>query len=560
MSTGYSRDEKWIPLRALGFRVMLSYYKTSEAEDRVKDMNCHFGSVHNALADVRSSQWPPYHRPDRISSPTLSVSKKLEAPRHISLCTRPYTLKSLSHVCRIWRRVALGSPRLFTDAIDYAHDHPDFVQELLCRSANVPVVIKAQFPMQSTRGMQNIHLALTESAIDTLDIQGSPEILDQVLRNLDAAFLQTLSLFVPWAQMPKSTPYPGPSFQLNAPRLRTLSLSNFVVSWDATIFSNLTHLRLHLQDQTFAPSMVQILGMLTSSPMLKELNLLHAIEISSRLPSHESLGVVLLCHLTALLLDDEILNHIFLLRHIEIPLHCTLSLKVEHRATHTLIAELGRPISISLPLGELDKIYLEGEPSEVIVRGYTAASPANPLVHITLRCPERYSREAGKTAATMLSSLLLIATTSLEFVFRDPYSTVIPVETWQMCLQNVGAVKSLVIKPAAPRNLLSALSVTVDDGVLLPRLERLEIHRTEPSRAPSNEPDRRKPAGPLGNWWQKIEVTEVTFFDTLLVCLQRRQQLGVEISSLRINRSAPCSEQQMRSLKPTVKDVSWFPH
>ncbi|KAJ7606184.1 hypothetical protein DFH06DRAFT_1348269 [Mycena polygramma] len=475
-----------------------------------------------------------------------------------SSSSRPSTLKSLSHVCRVWRRVALGEPRLWTE-IDYQHDHPDFVNEQLRRSGNLAVVVKAHFPMHFNRGLQNLRLALKESAIGTLDIQGPPEILDQVLQNLDAAFLKTLSLFVPSGQMPKDTPYPGPSFHLTAPQLRTLSLSNFVVPWDATIFSNLTHLRLHLQDPTFAPSMIQILGMLTSSPMLRELNLLHAIENSSRLPL-ESVAVVSVTHLATLLVDDDILNHIFLLRHIEIQTPCTMSLKVEHRG-HNLIAELGRSVSPFLSFDELHRICVEGEPSRVTIRGYNSASAANPRVQIALRCPGSYSeREIASTAGSILSSLPLVATTALELVFCDLHSAVISVEAWQRCLQSLEAVESLQIKPTTPRNLLSALSVWTNDmPALLPRLQSLEIHHTDSSPASTNRSDGRKPAPSLGSWWQKIEVAEVTFFDTLLMCLKSRQQcqLGAQISNLRLARWGRLSEQQIHSLQSVVNDVSW---
>ncbi|KAJ6493594.1 hypothetical protein C8R47DRAFT_1070120 [Mycena vitilis] len=439
------------------------------------------------------------------------------------------------------------------------HDHPDFVKEQLRRSGNLPVVVKAHFPMHFNRGMQNLRLALKESAIGTLDIQGPPEILDQVLQNLDAAFLKTLSLFVPSGQMPKDAPYPGPSFHLNAPQLRTLSLSNFVVPWNAALLNKLTHLRLHLQDPTFAPSMIQVLGMLNSSPMLRELNLLHATESSSRLPLHDSVAVVPVAHLATLLVDDDILNHIFLLHHIEIQTPCTVSLKVEHRH-HNLIAELGRSISPFLSFGELQRLCVEGDSSRITVRGYNGGA-ANPRVQIALRCLGSYSeREIASTAGSILSSLPLAATTALELVFCDPRSAIISVEAWHRCLQSLEAVKSLQIKPTTPRNLLSALSVGTNDmPVLFPRLQSLEIHHTDSSPATTNRSDGRKPAPSLGGWWQKIEVAEVTFFDLLLVCLKSRQQcqLGAQISSLRIARCARFSEQQIRLLKFVVKDVSW---
>ncbi|KAJ7760524.1 hypothetical protein B0H16DRAFT_1720021 [Mycena metata] len=429
----------------------------------------------------------------------------------LACTTSDDTLKSLSHVCRFFRNVAL-TPQLWTNAVHYEHDHPEWVKEQLTRAAGLPVVVKAHFPMHSDRGIQNLHLVLKESPIHTLDIQGPPEIMDQLWENLDAGFLRSLSLFIPWEQMPKTNPYPGPAFKLNAPRLRTLSLSNFI-AWDASI-NNLTHLRLHLQDPTFAPSIAQILGMLASSPMLAELILLHSIESSSRLPSHESIDVVTLSHLAVFLLDDDISNHIFLLRHIDIPAHCTLSLKVEHRANN-LLAELGRSISTtSLSLDRVEKLDIEGGPSHLTIRGYTPAKHANPLIQLTLRCPARYlDSETASIAGMILASLPLIAPMALELVFCHPHSastpanawqTSIPVNGWERCLQHLGTVQSLQVKPTTPPNLLSALSASVNGvPVVLPLLRSLELHHPEVITPLKDDVSTRKKPPQLGAWWQK---------------------------------------------------------
>lgn len=463
---------------------------------------------------------------------------------------RSTLLRVVSQICHRWRHVALGYGQLWTQA-DYQLDHPEWFREQLRRSANVPVIVKAHFPMPSNRGMQNLRLALEEAAIHTLDIQAPPEILDRVFSNLDGLSLRTLTLFIPWSKMPNDIPYPGPTFQLNAPLLRTLALSNFVVSWDAPIFNNLTHLRLHLQDSAFAPSMTQILGMLACSPLLTELILLHAIETSTRLPCPESVSVVPLTRLMSLLLDDDILNHIFLLRHIDIPIHCSLSLKVENRTKKmSLITEIGHSISrVSLSTREIDKLVVELDPWSVVVRGYIAAKPANPVIQVTLRHRGTFAEaESASVACTMLCSLPLAATTALELAFRDPHSAAVPAETWRMCLQTLGAFKSLQIKPTTPRSILSALTVSAGDGyLLLPRLQSFEVH--QPDLGPARP---KVGAGHLGNWWQGVQ-PEVTFIDILLTCLKSHQQSQAQITSLRL---PPCPE-KLDCLKAVAKNISW---
>ncbi|KAJ7504438.1 hypothetical protein B0H11DRAFT_2273569 [Mycena galericulata] len=472
------------------------------------------------------------------------------------LTDRSDVLRYVSQVCHRWRHVALACGQLWTQA-DYQFDHPEWIREQLHRSANIPVIVKAHFPMHSNRGIQNLHLALEVAAIHTLDVQAPPEILDQVLAGLDGHSLQVLSLFIPWSKMPEDAPYPGPAFQLTAPRLRTLALSNFVVSWDAPIFKNLTHLHLHLQSSAFAPSMTQILGMLICSPLLSELILLHAIESSARLPGPESVSVVSLTRLSSFVFDDDILNHIFLLQHLDIPAHCNLSLKVDNKTKKlSLLSEMGHAISqLSSSTAEINKLSVEAGPWNVMVRGY-AINPATPLIQITLRCPAIFSEpESASVAGTLLCSLPLVATSALDLIFHDSQFAAVPLETWRMCFKNLEALQSLQVKPSTPRNLLSALAASEDGSVLLPRLQRLEIHHPDvgPTRPRSSN---YKLGGHSGNWWHGIEVTEVTFFDVLLTCLSSRRRSKAESLSLSIARCPPCPG-HLESLKALVKDVSW---
>ncbi|KAJ7720583.1 hypothetical protein DFH07DRAFT_972538 [Mycena maculata] len=207
--------------------------------------------------------------------------------------------------------------------------------------------------------------------------------------------------------MPDDTPYPGPAFVLNAPHLRTLALSNFVFPWDSSIFNNLTHLR----DSAFAPSMTEMLGMLTCSPMLTEVVLIHAV--ANRLPCPESASVVPLTRLTILLLDDHILTPIFLLHHIDVLVHFSLSLKVGNRTKKmSLVTELDSRLHGCLFPDELTTLSVEADPWNVAVYGSTAASPANPL-QATLRYSETFAEGGFATVVgTILVSLPLVAVTT----------------------------------------------------------------------------------------------------------------------------------------------------
>ncbi|KAK7030662.1 hypothetical protein R3P38DRAFT_2929785 [Favolaschia claudopus] len=407
--------------------------------------------------------------------------------------------------------------------------------------------------MNYHRGIQNLHLALTTSAVHTLDIQGPPKMFDEIWPNLDASVLQNLSLFIPWARMPQNTPYPGPDFELRAPQLRSVSLSNFVVSWDATILTNLTRLRLHLSTSQFAPSMSQILEMLSCSPKLLELNLIHVIEASSRLPSSESVAVVALSHLAAFVLDEDIRNTVFLLRHLVVPAACALTLKVFHRTQHEL-SDLGSSICASPPMVRL---CVEGEPTSIVIRGYTESGSASPHRQIALRTGGGYSaKEIASIAGTFLESSTLSTATTLELIFPNPHSAAIPVEGWQLFLESFEAVKSFVVKPTTPHNLLMALSQSAQ--ILLPRLRNLELQRLD--SCAKCLVDSGKSAGTrLGSWWQKIEVIDVAetaVLEALLICLQTRQLLGSKIHSLRITHNGQWSAEDLVPLHSVVNSIS----
>ncbi|KAJ6610237.1 hypothetical protein B0H10DRAFT_2061431 [Mycena sp. CBHHK59/15] len=114
----------------------------------------------------------------------------------------------------MWRHIAIACCELWTEA-DYQHDHPEWIAEQLRRSANMPVVVKAFFPIQSSREIQDLLLA-----IHTLDIQAPPEIFEQELPKLNSASLRFLSLFIPLSSTPQNSVHSGKTFQLNAPNLK----------------------------------------------------------------------------------------------------------------------------------------------------------------------------------------------------------------------------------------------------------------------------------------------------------------------------------------------------
>ncbi|KAJ7281600.1 hypothetical protein C8J57DRAFT_1298113, partial [Mycena rebaudengoi] len=436
----------------------------------------------------------------RLPSEILAEIFKICAVSKPSLFHRSTVLKTISHVCHLWRRIVVGCCELWTEA-NYEHDHFEWLREQLRQHS---------FCTESNhRGIRNLRLALEHSPIHTLDLQASPEILDQVWPNLDSASLKSLSLFIPSTQI--SRIYPGPKFQLNAPQLQRLALSNFMVPWDASIFSDLTHLHLHLQGRpACAPSMIQILDILVSSPMLEELCLLHTIECSTRLPGPESVNTV----------------------------HPTMKLP--------LVSEMAHSISKKCLSTRkwVDYVRVEVEQSCVNILAFDAANPDYRPIHVRLRWPGRCSRTMEHSLAAVVSAFVNIPTPT-DGLLR---------KSWERCLQNMEAVQVLKVRNT-PHDLVQALSPSADGLVLFPRLKILEIHQIDFD--PYLQPGRKLPHAHLGNWWQKPAPTTPTFIGALVGCLRSRQQSSVGIDSLLIARCPNYNGQQLGLLKQVVKEVLW---
>jgi hypothetical protein len=150
---------------------------------------------------------------------------------------------AFSHVCTLWRRLALTTPSLWT-AIYFLH--PVWTHETLVRSALVPLTVH----LSSLRGHEADVTTMTKlmghlGRIQKLSLHISPNALDATLLTMrcSAPLLEFLELdaALGWEGR-KRVVLPQKLFAESAPRLRTVAIWRCDFAWDIPVFYNITSL------------------------------------------------------------------------------------------------------------------------------------------------------------------------------------------------------------------------------------------------------------------------------------------------------------------------------
>ncbi|KDQ65015.1 hypothetical protein JAAARDRAFT_28678 [Jaapia argillacea MUCL 33604] len=181
----------------------------------------------------------------------------------------------VSHVCHRWRVVALSSPTLWGHILT---PFPEWVPEMLARSKQTPIVFEVdrRFPGVAALDAIRPHFARIR-ALKLVCPQRDLTRFFQSLSHTSAPLLESLSV---------ESPQLGESFEnlflLDAPRLRSISLTTCLVKWDSQIFrsGNLLHLALCFVPNVRAvPTMLQMLDTLECMPRLQSLTLENIVPI-----------------------------------------------------------------------------------------------------------------------------------------------------------------------------------------------------------------------------------------------------------------------------------------
>lgn len=193
---------------------------------------------------------------------------------------RPLTLAiKLSHVCNLWRNIALATPSLWT-SIDRFHDDYDFAT--LSQNHPIRLILQAYpqpalpFPAWLQKCSGRICSIMAECPVD---------IIHKLLQHVGRFFPNLESL-----ELRAVDDEYGGLEELDAPKLKRLILDRVLLSSFSTI-SNLTHLTLHgLIPQHACPSGRDIIDLLRRCPQLEAL-CLYELDLSITSADDVSIGV-----------------------------------------------------------------------------------------------------------------------------------------------------------------------------------------------------------------------------------------------------------------------------
>lgn len=263
---------------------------------------------------------------------------------------------AVSHVCRRWRVIALGTPQLWSVLL---LSDEGCGEEMLARSKGIGLVVNVDIEHQSEPKLELLQRVLGHmSRIVVLRLRMRLEHL-QVLRTQVAQYapdLRSLKLD-PLLDNPNADPeevdrlaLPVALFLNEYPCLRHVHLSRCIaIKWDAPIFSALVSLQLEDIPRSALPNMTGLLDVLRRMPNLKILTLGHAIPTAGHLAhpgdAEEELPdlnvrPVILPHLACIDLCDDIGDVWCLCRYLVYPPAATNRVTAYITAAeHSLIAE-----------------------------------------------------------------------------------------------------------------------------------------------------------------------------------------------------------------------------
>ncbi|KII92760.1 hypothetical protein PLICRDRAFT_484241 [Plicaturopsis crispa FD-325 SS-3] len=205
------------------------------------------------------------------------------------------TYIAVSHVCRFWRDVTLKNP---PSGAYIPLWNPDWVQAMLERHEQAPVmsVSVQRIPKAGGPVTQSLELLFpasddtlaNASRLRRLELECHPSEI-QLRRIVDALVssqaphLESFSLEAPDGEVPNPRRKPRQYFLPLpagfAPRLHTLRLRSYAMSWDSPIFqtARITHLSLHDLHHDHRPSVEELRTLLQAIPHVQTLSFRKAL-------------------------------------------------------------------------------------------------------------------------------------------------------------------------------------------------------------------------------------------------------------------------------------------
>ncbi|KAG1876455.1 hypothetical protein DFJ58DRAFT_754368 [Suillus subalutaceus] len=178
---------------------------------------------------------------------------------------------ALTHVCKDWRTIAFQCPALWT----FIHSSsPRWLGIMFERSQNLPLVVTYKSPVSLQDCLELVlsHLPRIK-VLRFRSLQPDCDRIIQLLSSQSAPLLEIFDFRKPLAMWPETSPISNTIFQGQAPRLRSVELTSFDLSWSAHIFSGLQTLSVRGTNEKSFPTLPQLLSALGRMPALEHLTL-----------------------------------------------------------------------------------------------------------------------------------------------------------------------------------------------------------------------------------------------------------------------------------------------
>lgn len=457
---------------------------------------------------------------------------------------------TVSHVCRSWREMALGYPRLWTHL---PMECPLWMPEMLVRSRNAPLRVEACTPWA--------YSALTEAFAERPDYMARIEHLRlssevgcatmhcilNTLASCKAPILRSLYLGAESDYLPWRTDFPSDF----APQLQSLHISGFglcFVSWKpATPLVHLTALYFDDKMGLLRLTLSQLLTLLDAAPRLETLRL-QGFRPSS---GHDTLWPHALrpVHLTSLrtleVTDITVCAWSILSDYIRwFPQHTALRITFipKHNGTVPNAARTLAPIAP----------YIEALPDDIVLRldgdlcehsGVTIHNQLQPgtsrfWLHVDHFRTEAHACSFLKRFAVPFNSgkgSIHLLLHHVDFTRRGTWTTVLRMAA---VTKLTAYLSSAFLRALLPRSDGSTLAI--DDTLFWPRLEHLTLFK-----------------GNVYNvqYWSM----QPSWFDIVLNWLTRRQRHGMGIKRIHLDPLSALSADDILRLQQVVPEVYVMP-
>jgi F-box-like len=521
-----------------------------------------------ALRSRRNMLAPISHLPPEILSKIFSYCAS-ESTDH----KHPLDWIRVSHVSRHWRAVALTSPNLW-GAIVFSR--PKWVEEMIKRSKMASLAIKADLTWVTPKILESVTIALRHSSrIHELALIASSTTLDKLFDNtpINLPKLYSLSLAVPRKErfgIPFGYILPETVLYGDFPYLRRLELTKCNISWDSTLLSGLTHLKICDIASVARSTTSQVLDALERMAALEVLDLHEALPLPDEavLPSPVD-RVVTLPRLSHVSISSSVPECANLLRRITIP--DTATIKLACKGTDITDHDFSTIFDILPHLGGTshhnsdDKVFgkplrvlhvQNAMPTSLLVQGWSVASASRDIIPRSL---PRIDLELSwpRYDPSILEGVMTAACKSLPLThlrcLRLSHLDHVTLSTWADTFGNLYKLHTLHVIANSPHSLIDALSgLAAADA---PKAITSPILRRRKSMVPTiNFPHLRTLILEAANF---NDTREGMSFTKLSDCLMKRCNYKAEVHELRLHDCSYLLDEDIYLLKEIVVDVGW---